>query len=482
MKIFYAMPFTGKTYEQIVNERKRLNNLAKSFNLQLLEQFIAIEEKKKFESHAYGPLFIAQKDFNLISQADLIIADYNQASIGRDYEIAVAKEEYDKRCIAVVSDNYMQNHPWIRLYNDYIVSTPQEAFSLAQKLSSWPLASEVSKLTRSQKDEIDLKINQVIKNDTSLHLLIRLLPTELKYRWQNLFGFEYENVLKFSFKLLPRIIRINTLKINKREIFKIAKKYSWILKSLKFSPIAYEALSKSNNFETIPEYERGYFYIQQLSSMLSAIALNPKPGEKILEIGAAPGSKTTQIAQLMKNKGEILANDVSSERLAILKKAIKRLGIKTVKTYLGDGSVLGEEYPEQFDRVLVDAPCSNEGIIRYKPHKFFEWNLLLIHHLTGIQQNLLESGFKVLKPAGTLVYSTCSFGPEENEAIVDSLLKKYPSADIKPIKFKNVKTRAGLRKWDNYEFDTRLKDSVRIYPQDNDSVGFFIAKIIKRSH
>ena len=476
------MPFTGKTYEQIVNKRKNLNNLANSFNLQFLEQFIGLEEKKKFESHAYGPLFIAKKDFNLIKQADLIIADYNQASIGRDYEIAVAKEEYDKRCVAIVTNNFMQNHPWIRLYNDYIVSTPKEAFNLAQKLSSWPFALTVSKLTRNQKDEIDLKVKQLIQNDKSLQLLIELLPTELKRRWQKLFGPEYKNVLKFSFKQLPLVFRVNTLKTNKREIFKIAKKYSWILKSLKFSPIAYEVSPESNNFEKIPEYGKGYFYVQQASSMLSVIALNPKPGEKILEIGAAPGSKTTQIAQLMKNKGEILANDISGKRLTILKKVIQRLGVKIVKTYRGDGSVLGDEYLEQFDRVLVDAPCSNEGIIRYKPHKFFEWNLLLIHHLTEIQQNLLESGFKALKPTGILVYSTCSFGPEENEAIVDSLLKKYPSADIKPIKFKNVKTRAGLSRWDNYEFDKRLKHAVRTYPQDNDSVGFFIAKIAKRSH
>src|SRR3989344_3241097 len=97
----------------------------------------------------------------------------------------------------------MQNHPWIRLYNDYIVSTPKEAFNLAQKLSSWPFALTVSKLTRNQKDEIDLKVKQLIQNDKSLQLLIELLPTELKRRWQKLFGPEYKNVLKFSFKQLP---------------------------------------------------------------------------------------------------------------------------------------------------------------------------------------------------------------------------------------------------------------------------------------
>ena len=480
MKIFYAMPFTGKTYEQIVNKRKNLNNLANSFNLQFLEQFIGLEEKKKFESHAYGPLFIAKKDFNLIKQADLIIADYNQASIGRDYEIAVAKEEYDKRCVAIVTNNFMQNHPWIRLYNDYIVSTPKEAFNLAQKLSSWPFALTVSKLTRNQKDEIDLKVKQLIQNDKSLQLLIELLPTELKRRWQKLFGPEYKNVLKFSFKQLPLVFRVNTLKTNKREIFKIAKKYSWILKSLKFSPIAYEVSPESNNFEKIPEYGKGYFYVQQASSMLSVIALNPKPGEKILEIGAAPGSKTTQIASMTNNKGVLIANEVSLGRISILSTNLQRCGVTNTLVIRQTGESLCKKLVKlniRFDKVLADVPCSGEGTIRSSPKTVQMFSENLIKNLSNTQKYLATNALKVLKLGGDLIYSTCTHAPEENEAIISYLLDNFP-VEIQKIELP-LKTRPGITKWKDREYNKDVSQCVRIYPQDNNTEGFFIAHLKK---
>lgn len=342
------------------------------------------------------------------------------------------------------------------------------------------LSQKAIVLTREEKDDIDLQINRLIK-EGGLPAVLELFPQELKIRWKSLFSREFQAVLKYSFKPLPKVIRINTLKISREFFLKIANKYNWKLRSLKISPIAFTVLSEGNkNIDDAPEYKRGFFYIQQLASMLPVFTLNPKPGEKILDIGAAPGSKTTQIAQLMKNEGQILANDISEERIEILKENCRRLGVKIAKFYLGDGSLLGNKYPKTFDGVLIDGPCSCEGTIRYKPHKLIEWNFSQLRRLAKIQKRLLESGFKALKTGGILVYSTCTYGPEENEAVVDYLLKKYRTANIIPVKFKSLKTRFGRLRWKNLKFDRRLVKAVRILPQDIDSTGFFICKILKK--
>lgn len=480
MRIFYAMPFTDKTYKQLVKERKSIQKLAYSFGLELQEQFLGIEEKNKFEYHEYGPLFIADKDLSLIRNSDLLIADYHGHSVGRDCEVVIAKEIFDKRIISITPDDKMQNHPWIRLYSDYIVNTKNEAFSLAKKLSTFNLSAEVTTLSREQKDTIDIQVKKILEG-SGVNVVIDLFPTELKRRWKNLFKKEYNKILNYSLKSLPKTIRVNTLKTSTQKFKKFAKKQLWKLEKLPFSNSAFRIPPNIQpNFREIAEHQQGLFYVQEFASMIPVHILDPKPGEKVLDIAAAPGSKTTQIAQLMKNKGHIFANDISAERLDVLKHASKRLGIKIIKTNLGDGINFGEKYKNKFDKVLVNVPCTNEGILRYKAHKFFEWNLLLMYRATKIQRNLLESGFKALKIGGTLVYSTCSYAPEENEQAVDSLLKKYPNADLVAIKLNGLKTRKGLTRWEYLKFDDRLTQTVRIYPQDNDSIGFYVVKIIKK--
>ncbi len=298
--------------------------------------------------------------------------------------------------------------------------------------------------------------------------------------WKRLFGHEFNMVFKYSFRPLPKIVRVNRLKSNVGDFRKIAKKYSWKLKSVDVLSNVFEIKTNGDeNFNETGEYLKGLFYFQQLSSMLPVIALRPKPGEKILDIGAAPGSKTTQIGELMKNKGEIVANDIDKERLKILKKTVKRMGIRIVKFHLGKGEDLGEKYPENFDRVLVDAPCSSEGIIRYKTHKLIEWNQPFIEKTVFTQKLLIESGFNALKPGGILIYSTCTYNSEENEGVIDYLLQRHSNAKVLITKFKNIKTRPGLLKWEGTQYDKRVSKAVRIYPQDINSTGFFICKITK---
>lgn len=478
-RVFYAMPFTGKSYEEIVEIRSQLKEKIEAAGLELLEQFIGVEEKDKYESHAYGPLFIAKKDHDLLKSAGIVIADYSGASVGRDCEIVIGKEVFDKRVIAIVPDEHMRNHPWVRLYSDYIVKNQDEALTLAKKLCRFNLSAEISKLSREQKDTTDEQIDEVLETEGT-ESVAELFPTELKRRWKQLFGEAYDDVVRASFTFLPKTFRVNTLSSTAEELRAIAEKYSWNIIPLEFSPRAFKLdLQPAPNFGALQEYREGKFYIQQLASQLPAIALDPQPGDKILDIAAAPGSKTTQMAEMMEDRGEILANDNSEERMEILKNAVGRHKLNCIKFHLGDGAVLGDLYPEHFDRVMVDAPCSSEGILRYKAHKFFEWYLLSIYRMAEVQKQLIDSGYKALKRGGVLVYSTCTFGPEENEAIADYLIKKYPTAKIEPVEFKGVKTRPGMTKWEHFEFDSSVANAVRLRPNENDSVGFFLVKIQK---
>jgi NOL1/NOP2/sun family putative RNA methylase len=476
------MAFTGKSHDKIVQYRQYLHSLAVKEGLNLIEQFIGVEEKELFETHGYMPLFILEKDLNLIKRADIIIADFTDQSLGRDCEVFQAKELYGKRIISIVPNEQLKNHPYLRLFSNYIVDTPDEAFKLCHEMALFSLSPSVVNLSREQKDMIDEKIDQMFDSNGGKNLTC-LLPTELKRRWKNLFKNEYEVILNWSFRTLPTSVRLNTQKYTQSDFENTCRKYSWSSKLFDLSNNIYQLKSKNptNRFDQTDEYSNGMYYIQDLASMLPPIALGPQPGENVLDLCAAPGSKTTQIAELMKNSGNILAVDISNERLDILNKAIDRMGYLIVKPILEDGRNIGKKYSEQFDRVLVDGPCSCEGIIRYRAHKFFEWDLFQISKLTDMQFSLLESGFNALKPGGVLVYSTCTFGPEENEGIIDLMLEKYITASLVTMKFNGIKTRKGLTKWGHLPFDPSLSKTIRIYPQDNNTIGFFIAKIIKNN-
>lgn len=236
------------------------------------------------------------------------------------------------------------------------------------------------------------------------------------------------------------------------------------------------------------EHLIGYYYIQELASMLPVIALKPKPNEIILDLCASPGSKTTQLASEMKNTGVIIANEVSLGRIKILASNLERCGVANTIITKKDGISLCKRIkkynPElRFDKILVDAPCSGEGTLRSSPKTYLMWNINTIRQLSGIQKKLLESALKILKPNGELVYSTCTHAPEENEGVLNYVLNSEEFKDkIKIEKIplpKELNFRQGIKKWQDKEYIEDVKYSCRIYPQDSDTEGFFIAKIKK---
>jgi len=227
------------------------------------------------------------------------------------------------------------------------------------------------------------------------------------------------------------------------------------------------------------EHKTGMIYIQEAISMLPAIILEPKPYENVLDVAAAPGSKTTQIAAMMENTGCIVANDISKKRINALISNIERLGIINTVITIQVGQKLGYYAPDYFDKVLLDAPCSLEGTIRNTPEVLINWKETTIRRLSKLQKGLINSAFKCLKPNGTLVYSTCTFAPEENEGVVDYLFKKYSNVFCEPISITNLNSHQGILEWGRNRFNPQIKNCLRIYPHNNDTEGFFIAKIRK---
>jgi NOL1/NOP2/sun family putative RNA methylase len=212
--------------------------------------------------------------------------------------------------------------------------------------------------------------------------------------------------------------------------------------------------------------------------MIPPLVLEPKENEIVLDIAAAPGSKTTQIAQYMNNKGILVANDYTILRMKPLSLNLQRCGITNCILTL----MLGQWFKKsniEFDRILVDAPCSGTGTIRKSLKTLRIWNPNMVKRLAITQKQLLETAFKILKPGGTLVYSTCSLEPEEDEAVVDFLINKYDGAKLEEIKLKDLKKSNPILEFEKNKYHEDIKKCLRIWPQDNDTEGFFVAKLRK---
>lgn len=303
-------------------------------------------------------------------------------------------------------------------------------------------------------------------------------------RMGKLLGKEFQEYLEFIKKPLMNSIRCNTLKISPEELKKRLESRGWIVEQ----PFKdYQEIMIIKN-ELVPgelgrsmEHLLGYYYIQEIASMLPVLALKPEPGELVLDLAAAPGSKTTQLAAVMKNTGTIIANDVNLKRLKILASNTERCGVSNAMITKKDGIALCKRLKEagfQFDKILVDAPCSGEGTLRSSPITYEMWNPRTIKILSRLQKALLGFSIEILKKGGEIVYSTCTHAPEENEEVVDFILKKFPNVDIEVIKLP-VKCRTGITEWENQSYSREVTKSCRIYPQDNDTEGFFIAKMRK---
>lgn len=279
-------------------------------------------------------------------------------------------------------------------------------------------------------------------------------------------------------------IRCNTLKISPKQLkLKLEKDNKWKIDQpysnhpevmIIQSPLKPGEIGKSK------QHLLGYYYVQEISSMMPLLTLKPNQDDSLFDCCAAPGSKTTQAAAMMNNKGIIIANDNNIGRMMILASNLEKCGVSNALLTRKDAAQLAKKFKEQelnFDKILVDAPCSGEGTLRSSPETFLMWNPKMIQKFSRRQKLLAEKALEILNTGGEMIYSTCTHAPEENEEVVQHLIDNF-NIQVMPIKLA-LKTRPGISKWKDKKFSPEIKNCARIYPQDNNTEGFFICKLKK---
>jgi 16S rRNA (cytosine1407-C5)-methyltransferase len=273
-------------------------------------------------------------------------------------------------------------------------------------------------------------------------------------------------------------IRVNLSKISVRELFSALKRrYDIECESVSNYSSVFKVIDKKNLLGKTIEHILGYYYIQSFSSFIPPLVLNPSETDIVLDLCAAPGSKTTELGEIMNNKGTIVANEIQIDRLKSLVHNIDRMNQMNVGVTHFKGEQLNTIYFDYFDKILVDAPCSGLGIVQKKIEVNDWWTLERVRHLSELQLKLLVSAIKMLKVGGEVVYSTCTLTVEENELIIDKILKKYP---VEVLDFEiTIPSRDGITFYNNENLNPSLAKAKRILPWEVDSDGFFIIKMTK---
>jgi len=274
---------------------------------------------------------------------------------------------------------------------------------------------------------------------------------------------------------LRSTLRVNTLKISDKDIVRRLESLGAKLEKIPFTKYGYFYEAKFSLGAT-SEYLQGYYYIQELASQLPVQALDPMPGDIVLDMAASPGSKTTQIASWMENSGKIIALDIDSRRLSELRNNIERCGVKNVIIYKKDAR-FASDLKIEFDKVLLDAPCSGNYII--EKNFFLKKSIDGVRERARLQRELLKAAVKVLKSGGVMVYSTCSLEPEEDELNIDWLLKKYPQMQL--VDSGIGIGDPGLTEAFGASLNPEIRKCRRLWPEKTGTEGFFIAKLLKIS-
>lgn len=350
VKIFYAMPFSGFTFDQIVATRTAIATECETHGVRLIEQFIGHEQADLYSWHGYQPSYIVAKDFALIQESDVVIADFSSPSVGRDYEVVASCEVFDKPVIAIVPDALQRQHPWVRLYSRYIVENRDAAFRLACELGPWLGAPEqrVRQLCRRQ--------GQLIK---------RLLPTELLTRWRELFVDEFDSRL----------------------------------------------------------------------AILGMIDEERSESQSLCKVLASDGFTTVRTS-----------DDLGS-----------------LKIIDGKGIIL---FPES----------SEEGRFWLEPKRAMSWQLHRVIHHSARQRALLAQSFDLLSRGQELVYVTTSLAPEENELIIDSLLRDRGDAELIPVDYFTGQS-CRIDQWGHIRCSETATQSRRVYPSRSEPLGYHVAKV-----
>ena len=348
-------------------------------------------------------------------------------------------------------------------------------------ISDYAAVNETVNLAKKKNSKVSGFINGILRNVIRQKEEIGKVKTKddieylaIKYsydkwmikNWMAHFGKEFTEELVEANNERPNIyLRTNTLKITRGEL--IEKLAEQNIKAEKVNVVE-EAIKVEHlkDIENNKLYKEGLFTVQDISSMLVGKVMNPKENSLILDVCSAPGGKTTHMATLMNNTGQVVSRDIYDHKLKLIKASANRLGLTNIDAQEFDGMKLDRESIAKFDYVLADVPCSGLGIIRRKPEiKYKEKEEF--RELPPIQKKILENAAKYVKVGGTLIYSTCTIQDNENINVVNEFLQKYKNFELAPIKEVNV------------DLDNQEKGYMKIYPNVHDMDGFFISKLIR---
>ncbi len=281
------------------------------------------------------------------------------------------------------------------------------------------------------------------------------LPIEFEKKMKAFLGDEWDDFLYSYDNNRFQALRFNTLKVQSQEermrILKVLgissdKRVSWANEAYYFD----ENVRPGKH----PYHEMGLYYIQEPSAMSAAALLAPKPGMRVLDLCAAPGGKSTQLATYLGDSGLLVSNEINTQRSRILSQNIERMGIKNAIVTNEDSFVLASHFPGFFNAIQVDAPCSGEGMFRKLPEAIEQWSIENVAICAARQKEILDNAAVMLKPGGVIVYSTCTFSKEENEDVIEYFLERHP--------------------------DFTLEEMERFWPHKVDGEGHFVAKLVRR--
>lgn len=342
-----------------------------------------------------------------------------------------------------------------------------ECVTLSKKISFGKTPGFVNAVLRSVIREGKRNLKE-LKGDKIKYLSVKhSYPEDLVKFFCNNFGKRTESLLSSGNEVPPLCVRVNTLKTTKEELKKAMEKSDITTEE---TPFCDSGLYLFNASEKKREHLKSLFTVQDQSSQLAALALDPQKNETVLDLCSAPGGKTTHLAELMENAGKILAFDLHDHRLKSVNESAQRLGIDIIKTEVSDAACENPELINYADKILLDVPCSGLGIIRRKPDIKYKENITDFDELLTLQRKILNNAKNYLKPGGIMVYSTCTINPKENLEQIKLFLCENPDFKIDEIKSPHI---TGEIK------EKALAGYIEIYPDTEKSDGFFVCRLKK---
>ncbi len=310
---------------------------------------------------------------------------------------------------------------------------------------------------------------------------MELKPAFEEY-FRSVFKERFESIKSEFYTYSKRCFRVNTLKADVDSVVLSLKSKGWDISPIPWieSGFFVNANPHGHALGNTLEHSLGYIYIQDASSMVPPLVLDPKPKEIVLDAAASPGSKTTQMAAMMNNTGIIIANDADGKRISSLSINVQRIGAKNV--LITQNNAMTVNFRTKFDKILLDAPCSGSGTVSLGMESpSVMWNKNSVLHLSHMQSALLRNLWHQVKESGVLVYSTCSIDPLEDEVVVDNFLSEFDDIIVEEINVPNLKSSAPVQEYFGKTLNPEVKKCLRIMPDDNHTEGFFIAKFRKKT-